>query len=63
MEALSKLKSNNAKKEYYITDTIVILRQLGKKVSSIIVEDSCEVSGINTRMELSKVKVCWERKK
>lgn len=62
-KALLKLKPNNAKKEYYITDTIVILRQLGKKVSSIIVEDSCEVNGINTRMELSKVESMLRERK
>ncbi|MDR1511668.1 MAG: bifunctional UDP-N-acetylglucosamine diphosphorylase/glucosamine-1-phosphate N-acetyltransferase GlmU [Endomicrobium sp.] len=61
--ALLKLKSNNVKKEYYLTDTVTILRELGKKVSSIIVEDSCEVKGINTREELSEVESALKERK
>ncbi|MDR1784777.1 MAG: bifunctional UDP-N-acetylglucosamine diphosphorylase/glucosamine-1-phosphate N-acetyltransferase GlmU [Endomicrobium sp.] len=62
-KALLKLKPNNAKKEYYITDIISILRELGKKVSSVMVEDSYEVKGINTRTELCEVESMLKERK
>ncbi|GHT07856.1 bifunctional protein GlmU [Endomicrobiia bacterium] len=52
-KALSKLKSNNANKEYYITDTVAILKESGRKTSLVVVEDNYEVRGINNRSELS----------
>ncbi|MDR1401269.1 MAG: bifunctional UDP-N-acetylglucosamine diphosphorylase/glucosamine-1-phosphate N-acetyltransferase GlmU [Endomicrobium sp.] len=61
--ALLKLKPDNVREEYYITDTIAVLRELGKKVSSVVVEDSCEVKGINTRIELSEVERMLKEKK
>ncbi|MCA6080134.1 MAG: bifunctional UDP-N-acetylglucosamine diphosphorylase/glucosamine-1-phosphate N-acetyltransferase GlmU [Endomicrobium sp.] len=51
--ALSKVKPDNAKKEYYITDAVSILKGFGKKVSLIAVKDNYEVKGINNRAELS----------
>jgi bifunctional UDP-N-acetylglucosamine pyrophosphorylase/glucosamine-1-phosphate N-acetyltransferase len=62
-EALSKVKSNNAKKEYYITDTIAILKELGKKVSLAMVEDEYEIKGINNRLELFQAEVILKEKK
>jgi bifunctional UDP-N-acetylglucosamine pyrophosphorylase/glucosamine-1-phosphate N-acetyltransferase len=53
-QALLKVKQNNKKKEYYLTDTIAILKESGKKVSSVTIKDEYEVKGINNRVELSK---------
>ncbi len=53
-KALSKVKSDNAKKEYYITDTVAILKESGKKASLIMVKDNYEVKGINNKEELSQ---------
>jgi bifunctional UDP-N-acetylglucosamine pyrophosphorylase/glucosamine-1-phosphate N-acetyltransferase len=53
-KALSKIKSDNAEKEYYITDTVAILKESGKKVSLVMVKDNYEVRGINNREELSR---------
>jgi bifunctional UDP-N-acetylglucosamine pyrophosphorylase/glucosamine-1-phosphate N-acetyltransferase len=51
--ALAKLKFDNAKKEYYITDTVSILKEFGRKASLVMVKDNCEVRGVNNRVELS----------
>ncbi|MDR0820294.1 MAG: bifunctional UDP-N-acetylglucosamine diphosphorylase/glucosamine-1-phosphate N-acetyltransferase GlmU [Endomicrobium sp.] len=51
-KALSKVKSDNAKKEYYITDTVAILKESGRKASLVVVKDNYEVRGINDRAEL-----------
>ncbi|MCA6070637.1 MAG: bifunctional UDP-N-acetylglucosamine diphosphorylase/glucosamine-1-phosphate N-acetyltransferase GlmU [Endomicrobium sp.] len=62
-KALSKVKPNNAKKEYYITDTVAILRGFGKKISLIVVKDKNEVKGINNRAELAQAELILKDKK
>ncbi|MDR2860465.1 MAG: bifunctional UDP-N-acetylglucosamine diphosphorylase/glucosamine-1-phosphate N-acetyltransferase GlmU [Elusimicrobiota bacterium] len=52
--ALSKVKPNNAKKEYYVTDTIDILKGLGKRAGLLTINDELEIKGINNRKELSE---------
>jgi bifunctional UDP-N-acetylglucosamine pyrophosphorylase/glucosamine-1-phosphate N-acetyltransferase len=52
--ALSKIKSDNAKKEYYLTDAVEILKVSGKKAGFILTGDPYEVKGINSRAELAQ---------
>jgi bifunctional UDP-N-acetylglucosamine pyrophosphorylase/glucosamine-1-phosphate N-acetyltransferase len=54
-KALSKVKPDNAKKEYYVTDTIAILKDSGRKTSLVMVKDNYEVRGINNKAELSQM--------
>ncbi|MDR1696007.1 MAG: bifunctional UDP-N-acetylglucosamine diphosphorylase/glucosamine-1-phosphate N-acetyltransferase GlmU [Endomicrobium sp.] len=61
--ALSKVKPDNAKKEYYITDTIEILKKSGKKASFAVSRDPQEVMGINNRKELSKAEKVLQKRK
>ena len=49
VEALKKLKTNNAKKEYYLTDTIQYLINQGGRVHVLTVPDASEVLGVNDR--------------
>ncbi len=53
-ENLSKLTTNNAQHEYYITDLVQILASQGKLVKGYVVEDRDEVMGINDCVELHK---------
>ncbi|MDR0956783.1 MAG: bifunctional UDP-N-acetylglucosamine diphosphorylase/glucosamine-1-phosphate N-acetyltransferase GlmU [Endomicrobium sp.] len=62
-KSLLEIKSNNAKKEYYITDTIAILKRLGKKVSLVMVKDESEIKGINSREELLQTEDVLRAKK
>ncbi len=48
LEALPKIKNDNAQKEYYLTDAPALL----EKVSTYAIEDTFEVSGVNTRKQL-----------
>ncbi|MCX5679404.1 MAG: NTP transferase domain-containing protein [Candidatus Omnitrophica bacterium] len=53
--ALSKVRSNNSKKEFYLTDTLSIIRSgMSKPVESVLAEDESEVIGINTRADLAE---------
>lgn len=50
--ALDKLTPNNAQGEYYLTDTVEILLNAGKKAGAYIIDDSDEIRGINDRIQL-----------
>ncbi len=50
--ALDQLTSENAQKEYYLTDCPALLLAAGKKVSSHKVLEPCEAMSINNREEL-----------
>jgi bifunctional UDP-N-acetylglucosamine pyrophosphorylase/glucosamine-1-phosphate N-acetyltransferase len=54
-QALSKIRTNNAQGEYYLTDVIGILGSQRDKVGAFKVASAEEVLGINTRQELAQV--------
>ena len=64
VKALAQINNNNNEKgEYYITDVIEILSNDNKKVISYSLEDSMEIQGVNSKVELALVsKVLRERK-
>lgn len=51
-DALGKLTPNNAQGEYYLTDTLSILRGEGKKIGGYTIADNDEIRGINNRVQL-----------
>jgi len=51
--ALSRLSSNNAQGEHYLTDAIAIVRADGHTVHAKHIEDSALVAGVNDRVQLS----------
>jgi bifunctional UDP-N-acetylglucosamine pyrophosphorylase / glucosamine-1-phosphate N-acetyltransferase len=51
-QALTKIDNNNKQQEYYLTDTLKILNDSGKKVISVVLDDILEISGINSREQL-----------
>lgn len=53
-EALKQVETDNAQGEYYLTDIVAIANQRKQKVCAFPVEDSTEVMGINTRVDLAK---------
>lgn len=57
---IDDLQPNNAQNEYYLTDMVSILANLGKKVNACVIEDRDEVMGINDCVELNKAYV-WMR--
>jgi bifunctional UDP-N-acetylglucosamine pyrophosphorylase/glucosamine-1-phosphate N-acetyltransferase len=52
---LQKVGNANSQGEYYLTDTIGILRQEGEKVAAIRATDPDEVLGVNTPEQLREV--------
>jgi len=52
-EALAGVKPNKKKGEIFLTDTVEILRKMGKGIESVTVSDNREMVGINSRLDLA----------
>ncbi len=50
---LSRVKNENAQREYYLTDIVGLAVAEGVNVAGIRVEDHWEVAGVNSRVELA----------
>ncbi len=61
-DALAQLKADNAQHEYYLTDTIAILRTMGKVCVPFVVEDPTEVLGVNDRAQLAEAQAVMGRR-
>jgi len=55
LRSLAQLRPDNAQGEYYLTDTLAILRQENKLVSALEVEDATEIASVNDRVQLAQV--------
>ena len=58
LEALNKIRPENTKKEYYLTDAVKIFSDSGKKIESVAIEDLDEMVGVNSRVELALAASC-----
>jgi bifunctional UDP-N-acetylglucosamine pyrophosphorylase/glucosamine-1-phosphate N-acetyltransferase len=54
-KAIDKIRLDNRKREYYLTDAVEILGEMGKRVGIVITKDSSEVEGVNNRKQLANV--------
>jgi bifunctional UDP-N-acetylglucosamine pyrophosphorylase/glucosamine-1-phosphate N-acetyltransferase len=54
-KAIDKIRPDNRKREYYLTDAVEILGEMGKRVGIVITKDSSEVEGVNNRKQLANV--------
>jgi bifunctional UDP-N-acetylglucosamine pyrophosphorylase/glucosamine-1-phosphate N-acetyltransferase len=61
-EALDKLDNNNAQGEYYLTDTIKLIKDKGLKVGAFKGSTIEELMGVNSRVELSKAEEIMRRR-
>ena len=59
---LEKVKPNNKKEEYYLTDTIEVLTKANILVESVITNDAEEFLGVNTRAELGKAELVMRKR-
>lgn len=51
--ALDEIKNDNAQGEYYLPDTLMIIKNKGLKVDAMITGDSSEIEGVNSRVQLA----------
>jgi bifunctional UDP-N-acetylglucosamine pyrophosphorylase/glucosamine-1-phosphate N-acetyltransferase len=62
-DALRGIASQNAQGEFYLTDLVAIYRRRGLPVETLLVENSQEIRGINSRTELAEVSRLLRQKK
>ncbi len=55
-EALSRITTDNAQGEEYLTDTLAILRAAGHRVGAAVAGDHREILGINNRVQLAEAR-------
>ncbi len=61
--ALSEIKPDNIKKEYYLTDVIGILRKKGYRIASYRTDESDEILGVNCKEDLVRAEKILMRRK
>jgi bifunctional UDP-N-acetylglucosamine pyrophosphorylase/glucosamine-1-phosphate N-acetyltransferase len=59
---LQNLSTNNAQGEYYLTDLIAMLRNAGKRVGAMVLDDPIEAVGVNSRSDLAVVEAEIQRR-
>ena len=52
--SLDKITNDNSQGEYYLTDTIQIIKSTGLKVNAMPVDDIDEILGVNTKDQLAE---------
>lgn len=52
-EALDLIKNDNAQGEYYLPDTLMIIKEKGLKVDAMVAPDAKEIEGVNTQEQLA----------
>jgi pantoate--beta-alanine ligase len=61
-DALLLLTSDNAQMEYYLPDTLDVIKSRGGRVEAHIIDDYTEVLGVNTRKDLQTVRAIHARR-
>ena len=61
-EALPQLTNNNAQKEYYLTDVLSIIRNMGFKVGVYKTEEYEEIMAINSKEQLAEVEAIMRKR-
>ena len=61
--AVEKLAADNSQGELYLTDTVAIARQEGRKALAYVIDDNEEILGINDRIQLAAAGKILRRRK
>jgi bifunctional UDP-N-acetylglucosamine pyrophosphorylase/glucosamine-1-phosphate N-acetyltransferase len=61
-EAVAKVKPDNVKKEFYLTDSISIIIAAGNKVSAVVAVRPEEAMSANTEAQLSEINKIMQRR-
>ncbi|EPZ53197.1 bifunctional UDP-N-acetylglucosamine diphosphorylase/glucosamine-1-phosphate N-acetyltransferase GlmU [Alicyclobacillus acidoterrestris] len=60
--SVAQLRPDNAQREYYLTDTLAILREGGQPAIPVAVRDVDEIASVNDRLQLANVeRLCRRR--
>jgi bifunctional UDP-N-acetylglucosamine pyrophosphorylase/glucosamine-1-phosphate N-acetyltransferase len=62
LAALPRLKADNAKREYYLTDAAALLRGMGGRVGVVRAKNPDETQGVNTRVDLARAEAIYRHR-
>ena len=62
LEAVQRVKPNNVKQEYYLTDALSGIIQTGHKVTAVTAVRTEEAKGVNSRIELAEANKIMQRR-
>lgn len=60
--ALPLLKNDNSQKEFYLTDTLTILKEAGLKVGVFKIDDYEDIMAVNSRVQLAEVEAIMRKR-
>ena len=52
--ALDQIKPNNAQGEYYLPDTLTIIKEKGYRVDAYALDDATDITGVNDQVQLAE---------
>jgi bifunctional UDP-N-acetylglucosamine pyrophosphorylase/glucosamine-1-phosphate N-acetyltransferase len=55
-ETVARLRSENAQREYYLTDAVELLSGAGETVNPVVVHDAAALAGVNDRVEVARAR-------
>ena len=61
-DSLGKLKNDNAQNEYYLPDTLSIIKAEGGRVDAVVTEDETEIMGVNSKEQLSEAEAVMQQR-
>lgn len=61
-DSLSELKNDNAQGEYYLPDTLTIIKNKGGHIDAVTAEDETEIMGVNSRVQLSEAAAIMQKR-
>lgn len=61
-EALEELTNDNVQGEYYLPDTLEIIRNKGGRVEAFALEDAAEIAGVNTLEQLAEAEAVLKKR-
>jgi bifunctional UDP-N-acetylglucosamine pyrophosphorylase/glucosamine-1-phosphate N-acetyltransferase len=61
-DGLSRLTTDNAQGELYLTDVLAIARGDGKRVGAFVIEDTMQTEGVNDRVQLATLRAELNRR-
>ena len=62
LQALKNIENDNEQQEYYLTDCIKFIKNKGKEIIPVQVEDNEEILGVNSRSDLVRATAVFNQK-
>lgn len=60
--ALKELKTDNVQGEYYLTDVIEIMRNMGKITGTYVTSEAADIQAVNSKMQLAEVEALMRKR-